>query len=371
MAIDGSLMRNEYVETMNEVLVALGKRPLICFTLDSATNLQGKQVINMMACVPKAYFLEHFSMELRRERAQQIFLRNCWIVCCGCCPPYKSRLRVELSQKGMHLLTIAHNEGNDIVDFGIVAATGATNNNQRTLPPAPCSRNEHFINPPMFTLCSDSPSVMSKLHRDWYLERNEFMLAYGCAPDAIHNVGMDLVKHFAGVKLALKEAVAVYGQPLHLEVQDNVWAHPFHKSRWGTIYYTAQHATAVIAACASLPGEILNSDLDINMSEDLKHLVTDPVHWKRMASMEVLFKTMTSCLTYLEGDKATFSAVYASFIAIKFHLIKLDVVSRREGLSLTEANVTCMMTLTHHHLSTIYAEAHALAFATDPLFKDI
>jgi hypothetical protein len=28
-----------------------------------------------------------------------------------------------------------------------------------------------------------------------------------------------------------------------------------------------------------------------------------------------------------------------------------------------------MMALTHHRLSTIYTEAHALAFATDPLFE--
>ena len=41
----------------------------------------------------------------------------------------------------------------------------------------------------------------------------------------------------------------------------------------------------VKAACASLPGEILNSDLDIDMSEDLKQLVTDPACWKCVASM--------------------------------------------------------------------------------------
>jgi hypothetical protein len=38
-------MRSEYVvDTMNDVLTVLGKHPqLICFTLDGATNLQGKQ----------------------------------------------------------------------------------------------------------------------------------------------------------------------------------------------------------------------------------------------------------------------------------------------------------------------------------------
>jgi hypothetical protein len=124
----------------------------------------------------------------------------------------------------------------------------------------------------------------------------------------------------------------------------------------------------VKAACASLPGEILNSDLDIDMSEDLKQLVTDPACWKCVASMEVLFKTIFAlCLTYLEGNEAMFSALYALFIAIKYHLRKLDV-GVKEGLSLTEATITQMMTLTHHRPSRIYAEAHALAFVTDPLF---
>lgn len=54
-AIGGSLMRNEYVETMNEVLVALGKQPLICLTLDGATNLQGKQVIKQYNDGLRAY----------------------------------------------------------------------------------------------------------------------------------------------------------------------------------------------------------------------------------------------------------------------------------------------------------------------------
>ena len=378
-AIGGSLMRNEYVETMNEVLVALGKHPLICFTLDGATNLQGKQVINMMACVPKAYFLEHFTMELRRESAANLLekLLDCKLRLLSSIR--KPAPGCTLSRDAVADM-IPHDEGDDVVNVGLHVA--ATNNNQRTLPPILCSRNEHFINPPMFTLCSDSPSVMSKLRRDC-LESNEFMFAYGCAPHAIHNLCMDLVKHFAGVKQALKEVVfmvkALKSSHLLLQLFDKLCIEKykttyvlilFTKTRWGTVYYTAQRATAVKAACASLPGEILNSDLDIDMSEDLKQLVTDPAYWKRVASMEALFKTIASCLTYLEGDEATFSAVYASFIAIKYHLRKLDV-SVREGLHLTEADINRMMTLTHHRLSTIYTEAHALAFATDPLFDDM
>ncbi|CAK9207872.1 unnamed protein product [Sphagnum troendelagicum] len=78
-AIGGDLMRAEYAITMNDVLLALSKHSLICFTLDNATNLQGKQVINMMACGPKPFFLEHFTMELRRESVANLLekLLNC------------------------------------------------------------------------------------------------------------------------------------------------------------------------------------------------------------------------------------------------------------------------------------------------------
>jgi hypothetical protein len=78
-------MRAEYAVTMNNVLLALDKHSFICFTLDGATNLQGKQVINMMACGPKPFFLEHFTMELRRESAANLLekLLNCKLCLLG------------------------------------------------------------------------------------------------------------------------------------------------------------------------------------------------------------------------------------------------------------------------------------------------
>jgi hypothetical protein len=38
-AIGGELMQAEYAITMNDVVLALDKHSLICFTLDGATNL--------------------------------------------------------------------------------------------------------------------------------------------------------------------------------------------------------------------------------------------------------------------------------------------------------------------------------------------
>ena len=71
-----------------------------------------------------------------------------------------------------------------------------------------CSKNEHFLNPPMFTFCSDSPSVMQKLRKDC-LTSKEFMFAYGCAPHAIHNLCMDLIKHFPAVTIVLKQSLCI------------------------------------------------------------------------------------------------------------------------------------------------------------------
>jgi hypothetical protein len=64
---------------MNNVRLAFGKHSLIYFMLDSATNLQGKQVINMMACGLSSFFLEHFMMELCKESAANLLekLLNC------------------------------------------------------------------------------------------------------------------------------------------------------------------------------------------------------------------------------------------------------------------------------------------------------
>ena len=109
---------------------------------------------------------------------------------------------------------------------------------------------------------------------------------------------MDLVKLFAGVKLALKEVLymvkTLKSSHLLLQLYDKLCIEKykttytlilFTKTRWGTFFYAAQGATVVNAACAALPGEILNSDLDINMCEELKQLLTDPSFWKRVASV--------------------------------------------------------------------------------------
>ncbi|CAK9883250.1 unnamed protein product [Sphagnum jensenii] len=241
-------MRAEYKTVMDEVLGVIRQQRLICFTLDGATDVQGKQVINMMACGPIAFFLEHFIMELRRESA--------------------SNLLEKLLSAKLRLL-----------------------NYIRDLTPG-------------------------------------FILASGEGDVEIVEEG---------------------------------------QTRWGTVFYTAQRANKVKAAIAALPSEILYSELDIDLPEELKMLVTDASYWKGVTALESLLKMICSCLTYLEADEATFSSVYACFVAIKLHIVTLPT-SVRSALQLDDTVIEKMISLLHHRLATIYSEAHCLAFATDPLF---
>jgi hypothetical protein len=86
--------------------------------------------------------------------------------------------------------------------------------------------------------------------------------------------------------------------------------------------------------------------------------------------METLFMTISSCLTYLEGDETTFCVVYACFVAIKYHNKTLNRAIM-DAFNLGDNDIEQMMTLFHHRFSTIYSEAQGLAFATDPMFTDM
>jgi hypothetical protein len=108
---------------------------MICLTLDGATNIQGKQVINMMACDPMAFFLEHFTMELRRESVDNLY---CKLMDC------KRRLLLIIRNLAPGFQPALDLTGDSDSDDNVLAAT----------------RNKQFVNAPMFSFCSDSPSVM-------------------------------------------------------------------------------------------------------------------------------------------------------------------------------------------------------------------
>ena len=222
-------MREEYKMVMNETMLEIRSMPLICFTLDGATNIQSKQVINMMACGPKAFFLEHFTMELRRESAANLLesLLSSKLHLLSC---------LREPRPGFVLARAGGDDAAEIEDEGRVRVA---------------SKNEHFLKPPMFCFCSDSPSVMVKLRRDC-LENAEFMFAFGCAPHALHNFVKDLLKSFPGIKKVLKRMMfmvkSLKSSHLLLALFDKLCLEKlkkiltlilYTKSRWGTAYYMA------------------------------------------------------------------------------------------------------------------------------------
>jgi len=189
--------------------------------------------------------------------------------------------------------------------------------------------NKHFVNAPMFNFCSDSPCVMVKL-RCLCIQNDEFVFAFGCA---LHNLCMDLVKEFPGIKNIVKHMVFLvktirkthliqqlfdkiskekYGQTLVLIL--------FTKTRWGTICDAAKRLNRVRTAICQLPTEILSNELNIDLAPKLHDVILDTAFWKGLVALEVLFSTICACLTYLEGDESTLSSVYACFLAIAHHL---------------------------------------------------
>jgi len=134
-AIGGQLMRDEYLYVMNDVLLALSKMSLICLTLDGSTNVQGKQVINLMACSPIAMFLEHFTMELHRESAVNLLEKVLDCKLCLLGNICKSAPGFVLSRNIERIVDLDS-------DVEVVEQQGEEG--------LPCTKNEHFVNPLMF-----------------------------------------------------------------------------------------------------------------------------------------------------------------------------------------------------------------------------
>lgn len=260
---------------------------------------ENKSSTHMMACVPKAYFLEHFTMQLCRESAANLLekLLDCKLHLLGSIrPPAPGCLLARWDD-----ITVVDVDGN------LPAIKDAEN--QRGF--VHCSKKEHFVNPPLFTFCSNSPSVMAKIRRDC-LTAGEFVFAciWLCASrNSQQSLHGSPHKLFPSVKRVLKQILfmvkTLKSSHLLLQLYNKLCLEKYKKTNilvlftktgWGTVFYAAQRANLVKSACAALPEEILNSDLDIDtMCDKLKQLVTDPVYWKGVTAMEALFKTTSSC----------------------------------------------------------------------------
>jgi hypothetical protein len=259
--ICGNLLHLEYTNIMAEVVRNLKQFVMICLTLDGATNVEGKQIINLMACRPMAFFLEHFSMELRRESAENLYEK---LIDC------KRRLLLTIREltPGFINHVISSDARDDDADPQQVATL-----------------NEHFVGVPMFTFCSDSPSVMIKLRR-LCIQDTEFLFAFGCSSHALHNLCMDLVKEFPVVKLIVKQIVflvkSVHKTHLIQQLFDKICKEKygitlmlilFTKTRCGTVRDAAKRLNRVRTAMCQLSIEIMSNNLNIDLPNDLRDLI--------------------------------------------------------------------------------------------------
>jgi hypothetical protein len=65
-------LRGEYDQITNKTINEIGKWQVVRMKMDGATNIMGKQVLNLTACGSFAYFRERFVMELRLETSENL-----------------------------------------------------------------------------------------------------------------------------------------------------------------------------------------------------------------------------------------------------------------------------------------------------------
>jgi hypothetical protein len=135
-----------------------------------ATNVPGKQAINLMACGRLAFFLEHSSIELRLENSDNLLEK---LVDC------KRRLLVSFRKP--------------IYGFSLAVPDAIALDDDDELLLMLGTLDKHFKNSQMFSFCSDSPSVMTALRR-MCRESEEFTFTMGCTPHALQKFLLGLGK---------------------------------------------------------------------------------------------------------------------------------------------------------------------------------
>jgi len=128
-------------------------------------NVQGKQVINLMACSPIAMFLEHFTMELHRESAVNLLEK---VLDC------KLRLLGNICKSAPGFVLSRNIERIADLDNNVEVVE------QQGEEGLPCTKNEHFVNP----RCSASAAI----HQASWLSyaRNVLSRTSSCLRTAVH-----------------------------------------------------------------------------------------------------------------------------------------------------------------------------------------
>lgn len=336
--IGGDMMVFEYRAVQAEAIQRVKQFRSICLTLDACTTKTSKQILNAMACGPQAYFIEHFKMHLDRETADNLLAK---------CIDLKSRLRISL-----------YGDPDDLSNVE-----------------PPVSLDE-----PLWTLCSDSPSVMTKLRRI-SVQSGHFVFAFGCASHGTHNLCMDIinqglpkvvlstvvfmVKGITNVHLLSTMYDVVCRQKLGKEYVLIL----FTPSRWTTSTYALARMLKVKPVLTAMPHMIDFEDQfrHVAITDVLRSHLTDLDLWQNIKNLHDLLIPLNAVTGHLEGDSSTFSDVYACFLSVAHHFWTFDE-NILTGMGLSRHQ---LVELVHRRFGTIYTASHALAFVTDSLYHSM
>jgi hypothetical protein len=230
---------------------------------------------------------------------------------------------------------------------------------------------------PMWTLCSDSPTVMTSL-RSRALDTGFFTFAFGCAPHALHNLCMDwmkadLVKKVVSAHLYIVKEI----KKVHLlsAMFDKLCEREFHKkyslilftrTRWGTVLAMLERMLEVKKVLTGMRYAKKHEPAfrEMPLSENLSILLDNDDMWLNTVRVVALLKPICAALTYLEGDQATFSSVWASFLYLAYQVFLLS----ENFESIMGVSKETLLKRVLFRMKSIYSPAHVLAFVTDPFY---
>jgi hypothetical protein len=347
-AIGEHLLDKEYVAIQSEVVLELEKAVMICVTLDGATNKAGKQVLNMKAAVPTAYFVEHFQMDLLRESSNNLLLKLL---------ASRSNLLVSLGRAEANADGVITEHRRDPDDYDAII---------------------------MFNFCTDSPRVMSALQCKALLTGKVFY-AVGCSPHGLNNLCLDWVKIDSIKKVISRNVLTVVNiNTIHLLLSmfDKLCKQKlgkthalilFSKTSWGTVYANQRRNLQV------------GPDFDAALDRERRRLHRrrdggrpEGSH-PRSAPLEADSLGRKPAQTALFGDCPRRGR--RGHVLVGPRLLPgcrpscADHLRRHPAQNCRERAVEDLHLALAKHVQarykTIYSPAHALAFATDRFFDDM
>jgi hypothetical protein len=230
---------------------------------------------------------------------------------------------------------------------------------------------------PLWTLCSDSPTVMTSL-RSKALDTGLFTFSFGCAPHALHNLCMDYMKvdsfktcvskHVYMVKEIKKTHLlsSMFDSLCEATLGRKYSLILFTRTRWGTALAMLKRMLLLKKVITGMPvAKAYDKKYkEMPLTEDLKKVMQDEIMWSNTEVVVACLTPICAALTHMEGDEATFSCVYATFLFLAHHISQFT----EEGQEEMNVDSATLIRRVQFRLKSIFSPAHVLAFITDPFY---